>query len=70
MQKELEQAFEMANYGSSVKAAEEILGRLRKAPEYPLLLLSHLNEAPTFNGKLKAAIELKIWCDAYKVGTC
>lgn len=57
----------MANYGNSVKAAEQILNKLRSYPEYPMLLLSHLNESPTFNGKLMAAIELKTWCDAYKV---
>ena len=43
MQKELEQAFEMAGYGNSVKAAERILDKLRKVNEYPMLLLTTLN---------------------------
>lgn len=67
MLNELQQAFEMTSDGKSVKAAEQILNRLRTVPEYPTLLLTYLNESQMFNGKLLAAIELKIWCDAYKV---
>lgn len=67
MQKELEHAFELVGNGSSVKAAENMLGKLRRSFEYPMLLISYLNESQSFNGKLRAAIELKIWCDAYKV---
>ena len=62
MLNELEQAFEMVNCGSSVKLAEETIKRMRQMPDYPMLLLSHLNDSKTFQGKLRASIELKIWC--------
>ncbi len=69
MQKELEHAFSLVSRqnNQSIKEGEALLNKLKSNIDYPILLLSYLKDSITYEGKLRAAIELRIWSDNYKV---
>lgn len=43
------------------------LAKLKNNVEYPLLLIAYMKDSFVFDSKLRAAIELKLWCEKYKV---
>lgn len=69
LQKELEHAFSYFEQhdNQSIKSGEALLSKLRSIIDYPILLLTFMRNTDTKVGKLRAAIELRIWCENYKV---
>lgn len=52
----------------AIKQGEHLLGLLKKNQTYPIALLHYMNSQSVANeGKLRAAIELKLWAQSYKV---
>lgn len=50
-----------------IKEGESLLGRLKKDSQYPLGLILYIHNSNTHQtAKLRAAIELKLWCQYYK----
>lgn len=64
MQKDLEYAFDLVQQydNQSIKKGESIIAKLKSNIDYPILLLTYMSQCDQYNGKLRAAIELRIWC--------
>lgn len=55
----------------AIKQGENLLGLLKKNQAYPIALLHYMNsQSVTNEGKLRAAIELKLWAQSFKVPPC
>lgn len=69
LQKELEYAFDLVSKpdNSLIKQGQNQLHKLKSNTNYPMLLLSYLKDSIGYDGKLRASIQLRIWCDNYKV---
>lgn len=70
MEGELSRAFQMVSQPDNlvIKQGEHLLASLKKEGAYPLALLHYINNpAISDEGKLRAAIELRLWCQYYKV---
>jgi hypothetical protein len=70
MEGELNQAFSLVSKhdNASIKQGEHLLSILKKESSYPLALLQYMgNPAISDDGKLRASIELRLWCQYYKV---
>lgn len=68
MDNELNRAFQLVSQpdNSRIKEGEIILGSIKKQIMYPLSLLQFMNNASAgAEGHLRAAIELRIWCQNY-----
>lgn len=61
---ELQEAFNLVGQtnNQAIKAGEAMLARMRSNINYPSLLFTCLKESDTYLTKLRAAIELRIWC--------
>lgn len=70
MEVELNKAFHLVSQpnNQAIKEGENMLNFLKKDQGYPIALLQYMN-APAVppEGKLRAAIELKLWCEFFKV---
>jgi hypothetical protein len=65
MEGELSRAFQMVSQPNNaiIKEGTNLLASLKKDNIYPLALLQYMNNsAISDEGKLRAAIELRIWC--------
>ena len=68
----LPNAFSLVSQPNSnlIKQGEQMLAILKKSEEYPLSLINFMNNpAVSPEGKLRSAIELKLWCEHFKVTT-
>lgn len=66
---ELQQAFNLVSNPNNqlIQNGEAMLKKLKMNADYPLHLLKYMKENHNNVGQLRAAIELRIWCEDYKV---
>lgn len=67
---ELQEAFNLVSNPNtqSIRNGEALLKKLKTNNiNYPMFLLNYMKENNNFEGKLRAAIELRIWTEDYKV---
>lgn len=69
MLQDLNEAFKLVNEtnNQAIKAGEAILAKMRNNINYPNLLFTCLKDSSIDVQKLRASIELRIWCESYKV---
>ena len=70
MEVQLNTAFKLVSQpnNQSIKEGEHLLNLLKKDKTYPIALLHYMNSSNIGpDGKLRAAIELKLWCEFFKV---
>lgn len=67
---ELQEAFNLVSNPNtqSIRNGEALLKKLKtNNTNYPIFLLNYMKDSNNFEGKLRAAIELRIWTEDYKV---